>query len=140
MSKPNPHPDLARQVKDRLQTGGACEVDVAAGGSRFRCRVSEVDAIGCAVDRIDVQRPDLPGADGQQIGRIAGHLGQKVQYLLEPLQLLELDAPAATAVLRSAKPWRDGDSREYYEMIVAPGGCRWSAIGKFPISPAPRRP
>ncbi len=96
-------------------------------GGRVRCRVGRIDEIGCEVERIEVESP--PTADVAERARaIAG----RVTYLLEPLELIETDQEASSALVRSAPPWRNGETREYYELNVTPQAVNLQRFRKEP--------
>jgi hypothetical protein len=86
-------------------------VDVAAECS---------DEIGCRLWEVTVRRTDEKSL-GELKAR-AEKAAARVQGLLEPLTLVELDATRQTAQLRSAHPARQGDELHYYEAAMQANG------------------
>lgn len=63
---------------------------------------------------------------------VAENLVRRVDYLLEPLAIIERDASGSQIQIRSQKPSSDGQTRRYYEMNVDQSGIsieRYAATG-----------
>ena len=55
---------------------------------------------------------------------------QRVTGLLEPLRLVEVDAPRQSALLRSEQPGQRGDERFYYEVLL--DGDGGATVRRYP--------
>lgn len=102
-----PTPWSARLIGDHSETDVEFvrleQLAVEAGG--IRCRPNRSNAI---------DRPHLQA--------ISERLAKQVTYLLEPIGPIELDADAATLMMRSVPPSQEEDAKHaYYEVVVQPG-------------------
>jgi hypothetical protein len=77
------------------------------------------DTVGCRLTEVAVARPaPAKPATAASLKRWAGRIAGRASGLLEPLNLIEIDATQAEAVLRSETPVRRGKSVEYYEVLL----------------------
>jgi len=103
-------------------SGGVQRLEAAeAGLASVRCDVVAADGVGCALVALEcrsaAQRPAA-----SDVLRLAGDLCKRVNYLMEPLRLVEFD-PKAGAIVLSEKPRRKGDSVGYYHFHASPTGA-----------------
>ncbi len=80
------------------------------------------DTVGCHVWEVTLSRPAGPTGAVDLKAR-AQRIADSVTGLLEPLKLLEVDAPGGTALLRSEAPKQSGDSLFYYEVLLGADGA-----------------
>lgn len=100
--------------------GGALEVRTPDG--KLLAQLSAIDQIGCGCDRLSYQSAKLAGQSLDRLKQISGDLTKRLNYLLEPVGLLEADAESCTVQLRSTPPQQGDDGRSYYELLVRQGG------------------
>jgi hypothetical protein len=102
-------------------------LNVTADG-RSVCVVAEhADSVGCRLWEVALTGPpraDLAAAAATAAGRATG--------LLEPLRLVEADAAAGVALLRSQSPGLRGGARSYYEVRLGADGS--AGVRRFQVS------
>ena len=92
----------------------------AETGVAARLELERVEALAVQVWEVEVT-PTMPPAIA--LPERAKALAGKATGLLEPLRLIEVDASAAKALLRSEKPAAKDADRFYYEAIMEGNGC-----------------
>ena len=105
-----------RALAERLQAlsvSPGCEsplrLKVASDGTSVDCELTAAGPIGCEVASITVHWNSPSVGDP----RAAAHeTSRRLAYLMEPIAVLEFDAPSRTALSRSHPPWREGQIRE----------------------------
>ena len=112
------HPAPNRKFETALNQGKVTASDLT------------VERVGISTPRIDYRfsEPKHYGAAHD----VADDVVRRVDYLLEPLAIIESDAGENQVQIRSAKPSQSGDDRRYYEMNVDGGGIsiqRFKATG-----------
>ncbi|MFQ3649130.1 MAG: hypothetical protein SNJ75_02265 [Gemmataceae bacterium] len=91
-------------------------VDHDASGWRVQLSLRDANPIGVQALAIEFQRL-RPLLSAPPLDEQARRLAQQVTGLLEPLQLIEMDASNQVAQLRSNKPADDANGVRYYEML-----------------------
>ena len=115
------HVDMVQKSLDeRLRAGTARQtLLLAAAGLAFELDLEKADELACVVTRVQVAptaRPSLPLAERGLA------IANRITGLMEPLRVVEVDAPAAVAQLRSQTPATVGDGRAYYELLLEASG------------------
>jgi hypothetical protein len=96
-----------------------------------------VDVVGCRLWELSLRRTaEAPAVD---LKTRAEQICARVTGLLEPLRLVEVDAPRHTALLRSEQPGQVGDERFYYEVLVSGDGGSVVRRYQTPQEGQPRR-
>jgi len=91
-------------------------VDDAAGGWNAAVTAEHVDVVGCRLWELTLRRTaETPAVE---LAARAQQVCERVTGLLEPLRLVEVDAPRQIALLRSEQPGQHGDERFYYEVLL----------------------
>ncbi len=105
-------------VVDSLPSGGPMPCPVAAeeGPDRIALNLTAEGAVGLAFDGLDYARSGHPGLTTEGLRGWSDRLAARLTYLMEPLVVLEVDAEAGEAELRSQSPTPRGDRRSYYEV------------------------
>jgi hypothetical protein len=91
----------------------------AANGVAVRLELENAEALALQVWEVEVTPSQPPAAP---LAERAKALAAKATGLLEPLRLIEVDAGAAKALLRSAQPAATDAERYYYEAVMEGGG------------------
>jgi hypothetical protein len=74
-----------------------------------------VDRVGALLWEVCLRTPVAPTAS---LKERAERLSQRITGLLEPLSLVEVDADASQAQLRSSPPRQHDDQLAYYELLL----------------------
>jgi hypothetical protein len=115
--------DQINQELARIRAaGGGGTLTADAPNGRIECDLTNVDAIGCAVDRFSFHTGRLTGASLERLKKIGEDLSRRVTYLLEPIAIIELDAEGITVQLRSSPPSQENGVTTYYELTINPSG------------------
>src|SRR5271166_4683618 len=124
----------------RWRPDGRQDLEVSAPDSGWTTTVTAdaADVVGCqlwevALRRLGNQTPseDLATRAKGVVGRVTG--------LLEPLQVIEVDTPQGTSLLRSASPGRRGGALHYYEVLLHADGAANVRRYEGPHGDEPRR-
>ncbi|MDP7018067.1 MAG: hypothetical protein QGG36_19845 [Pirellulaceae bacterium] len=121
--------DMIKQIDEQLRLIAAKDgkdahvLTLDAAGGRLRCELAAVDSIGCAAREIEWRTDALAGAGVDRLRAIADQLVARTTYLLESLEVLEIDRERAVLQLRSSKPDQRDGARMYYEVVVEAGGA-----------------
>jgi hypothetical protein len=103
---------------------------------QLRVELVELQPLGCALWQIDVRSDQTTQASAEQLHAAGQHLAQRVRYLLEPLQVHEVDAQQHAVQLRSTPPERQSTTVGYYEITAQrDGGWRLVRYEKSPGQP-----
>ncbi|GAA4437782.1 hypothetical protein [Bremerella cremea] len=98
------HPAPNRKFETALNQGKVTATDLT------------VERVGVSTRQIDYRFNEAKSHEGAS--DVAENLVRRVDYLLEPLAIIERDPAESQIQIRSQKPTQDGDSRRYYEMNV----------------------
>ena len=91
-----------------------------AGLASVHCDVVAADGVGCAIAEIECRAIGRAPA-AKDLARYANDLCKRINYLMEPLRVVEFD-PNAGALVLSEKPRRKGESVGYYHLHAKPTG------------------
>ena len=116
---------------DRIQSlQGPARLEVETVAGKLESQISQVDAIGCALETLVYRSDKLAGATIAQLKKLSDNLTKRLTYLLEPIGALEADAESCTVQMRSSPPQQGDDGSSYYELLVRRGGeislCRYA--------------
>ena len=120
-----------QQLQNELNSASAprsvvCDTPVG----RLECNLASVDAIGCAFTELALRADRLASASVDELKRISEALSQRINYLLEPISPIEIDAEGATVQMRSNPPHKDDDGTTYYELLVRREGLTLSRYSR----------
>jgi hypothetical protein len=114
---------------------------VAAGQRSVRCNADDCEPLAATVIDLVLETPELASATAFELQAASAELAKRVNYLLEPIAPIELDAQGCTVQMRSNPPQQDDNGRRYYELLLRRGGsialCRFE---KQPGQPRTRVP
>lgn len=132
---------LQQRVKDALAALPISDqpqiLEAAEQGQQVSCRLEALDSLGCSFSSLVCQTEALADASLEKLRTVSQQLATRLNYLMEPIALMECDDGTMTVQLRSQPPQVDEDGASYYELLVRRGSialCRWQAR-----SPEPRQ-
>lgn len=99
---------------------------------RLTCSITAVDALACSFDSMTVLSEHAADATVDQLKRTGERLVAKLGYLMEPLDVIEVDELSRVVQLRSRPPHREDESIRYYELELRPGEGRLRRYEKRP--------
>ena len=127
---------LDRFVSDGVDDKSPALLTVDADHGRLTSELIAIGKIGCAFTHLTLATDTLAGAEVDDLKRLGERISQRLNYLMEPIAALELDAEGFTLQMRSQPPQRDEDGYSYYEVAVRRGGqIRLSRYRKPPGQP-----
>ncbi len=114
---------------------------VAEGQRTVRCNADECEPLAATVLDLVLETPELANVTAFELQAASAELAKRVNYLLEPISPIEMDAQGCSVQMRSNPPQKDDNGRRYYELLVRRGGaialCRYE---KQPGQPRTRVP
>lgn len=115
--------ELDRLARARdLSSPAVLAVDTNVG--QLEGRMLAVDTLACAFESLALSTDRLSGASIGELKQLSEQLAAKLNYLLEPISPVELDADGCTVQMRSNPPQRDENGSTYYELLVRRDGLR----------------
>jgi hypothetical protein len=114
----NPSEALRGKLADLRFADGRRTIAADADGWTVAVAADCVDRLGCQVWELTLTRTGAAAAANLKARGEA--LAARCTGLLEPLALVEVDAEAKAALLRSAPPSRREDGLFYYEVLLQP--------------------
>ncbi|MBS0209867.1 MAG: hypothetical protein JSS27_13040 [Planctomycetes bacterium] len=109
---------------------GSLRIDEADAGLRFIANLSAIDTLAVAFEEFKLTSDRLAAADVGQLRAVADELSRRLNYLLEPIQAIEIDSERCVVQMRSVPPTKDDGRTSYYELIVRKPGelslCRYA--------------
>ena len=87
----------------------------------FQVRFKDIDKYGIVLDYISISKA-IPVMDvdiiNKKLETNSNEIPNKITYLLEDFKLIELDRMNKRAQLRSYPPYKEEDSKYYYEIVL----------------------
>jgi hypothetical protein len=102
---------------------------------RLTLHLRQVDRLACALNRVTLSSCKLSRADCGVLQGIAEDLAQRLVYLLEAIDTLEIDREAGFVQMRSRPPTNDDCGISYYELLIRPSGIDLRRYNKPPGQP-----
>jgi hypothetical protein len=101
----------------------------------------DVQPLGCALWELEVRTAQTARADSARLQAAGQRLADRVRYLLEPLEVHEVDSETAAIQLRSSPPQREQRTVWYYEVTAErQGSWRLVRYEKAPGTPRQQVP
>jgi hypothetical protein len=97
-------------------------LECAASGQKLQAELVALDTLACAFNNLGVELDALASAPVATLKQVADQLSRRLNYLLEPITSVELDAEQCVVQLRSNPPQKDDNGTSYYELLVKKGG------------------
>jgi hypothetical protein len=119
---------LSQELKTQLAnlssfSTGEQVLEITHGTQRLSCRLVALDSLACAFTRLALQTESLSTRTSGELRQLAESLSARLNYLLEPISPIELDAQGCVAQLRSNPPQKEEDRTSYYELLVSRSGA-----------------
>jgi hypothetical protein len=125
--KPTP-PPASRQLEEALDgkvreasagTGPSppCAIEAATAAGSVSVQVEDADRLGILAGPVTARRAAGTGSVAAQ----AREAARRLNYLQEPLTVVESEGKRARAILRSETPRQAGGGREYNEAVLQGG-------------------
>jgi hypothetical protein len=89
------------------------------GGLTVKCAIAGAERLGCALTQLELVEEDRAVLTLDQLDARAERICKRITYLLEPLGKIEVDALAKSALVRSARPKKQGETISYYELLAS---------------------
>lgn len=94
-------------------------VAVARNGCEVEALLLESSRLAAALAGMRIRVRRDREADADLLLQAANDLSRRASYLLERLEVIEVDRPGSRLQMRSAPPRRQVDTLEYYELTLA---------------------
>jgi hypothetical protein len=112
---------LSRKIADAVESLTAAAelprvVEAEAGAARLALNLTARGPVGIAFDGLDFASTDRADLSADALRAWGDRLAARLTYLMEPLVVLEVDAQAGEAELRSQAPTPRGELRSFYEV------------------------
>jgi hypothetical protein len=119
---------LSRKIADAVElhpVGSASSglVTAEADGSRIELSLTASGHVGLAFSSLRYGRIDPLELSIEALRAWGNRLAARLTYLMEPLIVLEVDAEAGVADLKSQTPTARGESRSFYEVSLQRTGA-----------------
>jgi hypothetical protein len=122
--------EVKRQIQQCLAPNAGSpphRFEVPWSGGSIAVTLQDAQPLGCALWELELRDTRLDAMDAKGLADVGQRLAQRVRYLLEPLQVHEIDPTLDSVQLRSTPPERDGGTKtvRYYEALLQrDGGLR----------------
>lgn len=120
------------RIPSELTEGEIRSVCLETDNGRLACLITAADALACSFDSIVLSSEQTADASVDQLRRMGERLAARLGYLMEPLDVIEVDEQLRVIQLRSRPPHREDDSISYYELEIRPGESRLRRYEKRP--------
>jgi hypothetical protein len=95
----------------------------APDGVDLAVDVTAADSMSCSCREIRMRVPSLSGAGSDVLKQWAQNLCARVNYLLEQIGPLEIDAEAKQVLIRSKSPDKRDNATAFYEILLQSQGA-----------------
>ncbi|WDI41189.1 hypothetical protein [Bremerella sp. P1] len=124
---------MSQDIRQRLDSHVAPnrKFETALNQGKVTATDLTVEKVGVSTRQIDYRFNEAKSHEGAS--DVAENLVRRVDYLLEPLAIIERDPSESKIQIRSQKPSSDGQARRYYEVNIDSQGVsieRYQASGK----------
>lgn len=97
-------------------------VAVADGPRLVRGVIDQCEPLAVAMSEFVLETPELAGVSIAKLETASRSLCQRVNYLLEPIAPIEIDADSCAVQMRSNPPLVGDSATVYYELLLRRGG------------------
>jgi hypothetical protein len=115
---------LHKLVEERIPFRDRIEPIVASDqGVTVRCDLTQAEGVGCMLTHLDLVEERKDSLTMDELVHWAEWICGRVTYLLEPLQVIEIDKKTGIAMIRSKMPKKKlakpaGEKIAYFEMLA----------------------
>ena len=120
---------LSRKIADAVENrprptegGYPCLTEVETDSNRLALTLTACGPVGLAFEGLDFATLDRLDLSSAALKSWGDRLAARLTYLMEPLVVLEVDAQAGEAELRSRNPTLRADQSAYYEVRLRSEG------------------
>lgn len=106
------HDELSR-LAQRSDPTASATMNGESGGVHWKLKVRKLESLGCRIDSADFSCQS--NSDSTSVAR---RICERVTYLMEPLEILEMDAEVDQALARSTKLTPTDRGNGYFEVQV----------------------
>jgi hypothetical protein len=109
---------LSQRIIEELRTtpsGQAAEICAFDEKLWVEVELADSGRLGCLLDRLDLQ----PGG-GCHLNIDPVRMTQKITYLEEELEIIEVEGQGGRTILRSAPPRKEDQITSFFEMVLDP--------------------
>lgn len=133
---------MSQSIQKQLDGHGTAprDLNISLPGGNLRLKDASVESVGVSASGAHYSPKQSWNVSGDQGDRLAGKIKSRVNYLLEPLEVIEKEEDSI--LMRSDKPHQSEGDRSYYEGWARPDGFdlqRYTAAPKEPRKSAPLR-
>jgi hypothetical protein len=121
----------------RANTPLPCEATAEHAGNRLTLHLTLAGPVGLAFDALHFTAGDRVLRAPEGLRAWADRLAARLNYLMEPLAVLEHDREAGELILRSQSPTARDGRQSYYEIRIRRDGT--VRLGRFVFDDAARR-
>jgi hypothetical protein len=110
---------LSRKIAEGVESAAGLvptRAEARDGAHRLALDLTAAGPVGVSFDALEFSKDDAGDLSSQALRAWGDRLAARLTYLMEPLVVLEVDAEAGEAELRSQAPTPRGDRRSYYEV------------------------
>jgi hypothetical protein len=128
---------LDEKLREAAREGrplGKLTIEATSPSGSVSVTAEDADRLGVLVDSVNAR---AAGGRPQDVPAQAGKAGRKLNYLQEPLAVVETDARRGRGILRSAEPREVEKGREYNEAVLEGGDS--ISIHRYRVEPGSRR-
>jgi hypothetical protein len=111
----------SRESIVRLHHSGIYVFEWADAEVTVKGDLAETDSIGFLLNSIEVSKSIREKVDADYLKTVAETIEKRVNYLMEPLKIIELDSTTNAVQMRSEKPEVHEGNLSYFEMILKAG-------------------
>lgn len=111
--------DRIREAAAEGRAVGKTTLEAASGSSKATVVVEDADRFGVLAGSVAAERP---GGGPSSVPRQAAEAVRRINYLQEPLAVIETEDRRGRGILRSATPREVEGGREYNEAVLDGGG------------------
>jgi hypothetical protein len=119
--------NLSRKIADAVEnhpvgSASSGSVFAEADGARMNLSLAACGHVGFTFSSLQYSRVEPLNLSTEALRAWGNRLAARLTYLMEPLVVLEVDAEAGVADLKSQAPTPRGELRSYYEVSLHRGG------------------
>jgi len=108
-------PEHILEQIEKWPAGAAGEFLATEGDLEVRIHLADWDRLGCVLEKLEMKGPD-----GTRLKPDPIRMEKEINYLGEPLKIIELEKHCGRALLRSYPPRSEDGGPSFFELMVDP--------------------